>query len=624
MSNIQILPEILSNKIAAGEVVERPASVVKELVENALDAGATRIRIDIENGGRRSIRVTDNGCGMGSDDALLAIERYATSKVRKDADLFSIKTLGFRGEALPSIASVSRFTLVTRDAHADAGIRVFMEGGRIKKVSECGAPHGTTMLVENLFYNTPARRKFMKTVNTEQGHIADTLAGTALGWPSVHFRLTHNGKMVKNWSAAADPADRVADVLGRQLRHQLQIVKYDGAHVDVSGWICSPEVFRSTSRGIFLFVNGRQVKDRVVQHALISGYDGRLMKGRFPVAVLNLTVPFDDVDVNVHPTKHEVRFSQQRAVHDAVQKTVREVLHHADRSKWGKPDQWGTPGPSVSTGTNGVGEPTAAYQAASATVSEAGKPMRAPATVRPAAPPVESPSATRGEPAGNHLAGNRGGAEKMPSDRPVPDAQATLWKTRQFADLVLIGQFHGTYLLCESTEGLIIIDQHAAHERIAFESLKRAAGREQPPSQKKLLPETIELGFKEAEVLMLMMPELRRFGLDIEPFGGNTFLVAAVPVVLDHRPMQPLVQEIVEKTIEIGIGNGMERVMDECLMLMACHTTIRANHPLTREQMTALLKQLDTCENPSHCPHGRPTWIRWPVKDLERAFHRIV
>ena len=331
MSNIRILPDILSNKIAAGEVVERPASVVKELAENALDAGATRILIDIEQGGRSLIRVADNGGGMNRDDALLAIERHATSKIASDEDLFDIRTLGFRGEALPSIAAVSRFSLVTRDAGSDAGTELTIEGGRLLNVAETGAPAGTLVEVRQLFFNTPARRKFLKTVATEMAHIADILAGLALAWPQVQFRLTHNERVVKNWPAAADPFERAVEVLGGGLRDDLHPLAFSREGLSVSGWVSSPRVRRTSSNGIFILVNRRWVRDRVAQHALFQGYSQRLVKGQFPLAVLFLAVPPDQVDVNVHPAKNEVRFARSNDVHELIRRAVAQTLYDVDR-----------------------------------------------------------------------------------------------------------------------------------------------------------------------------------------------------------------------------------------------------------------------------------------------------
>ena len=326
MSKIKILPEILSNKIAAGEVVERPASVVKELVENSLDAGSTRIRIEIEKGGRALIRVSDNGFGMSHDDALLALERYATSKIYKDQDLFSIRTLGFRGEALPSIASVSRFVLTTRESASDGGTEIKVEGGKIKAVSEIGAPAGTMVSVKQLFYNTPARRKFLKSIGTEMSHIADIVSSTAMGRPDIQFKLIHNAKTIKNWSPTTSPFDRVIDVVGKDLETALHPIEFVSNGISISGWISSPQITRKTSRGMFVYVNDRFVRDRIVQHALFQGYSQRLVKGQFPIAIIFIRVPFDQVDINVHPTKNEVRFGQQQQIHDAVKEAVAQTL----------------------------------------------------------------------------------------------------------------------------------------------------------------------------------------------------------------------------------------------------------------------------------------------------------
>ena len=331
MSQIRILPDILSNKIAAGEVVERPASVVKELVENALDAGAARILIDIEHGGRSLIRVSDNGSGMSRDDALLSIERHATSKIASDEDLFNIRTLGFRGEALPSIAAVSKFLLATRDDASDSGTELTIEGGRLVNVMETGAPIGTLVEVRQLFFNTPARRKFLKSVSTEMAHIADILAGMALAWPQVQFRLTHNARVVKNWPAAADPFERAIEVLGGGLRDDLHAIDLSREGLSVEGWVSSPRVRRTSSNSVFVLVNRRWVRDRVVQHALFQGYSQRLVKGQFPLAALFLTVPADQVDVNVHPAKNEVRFSRSHDVHELIRQAVAQTLYEVDR-----------------------------------------------------------------------------------------------------------------------------------------------------------------------------------------------------------------------------------------------------------------------------------------------------
>jgi len=611
MQRIKILPEIISNKIAAGEVVERPASVVKELVENALDASSKRVVVEVEKGGRSLIRVSDNGNGMNHDDALLAIERYATSKIYDDTDLFAIRTLGFRGEALPSIASVSRFELISRAAGSDVGTRIVIAGGKIIKVSEAGAPPGTMVTVGQLFYNTPARRKFLKTINTEMGHIIETVSGMALGWPGVHFRLMHNGREVKNWPQVSDPKERAADVLGRGIRETLQPVARDGSALKLRGWVAAPGAARSTSRGIYLYVNSRTVRDRIIQHALFQGYGGRLMKGQFPVAVLFIDVPYDRVDVNVHPTKNEVRFADQRLIHDNVRDAVATALARVDKSKWG-------PSQGFRGGAERISERIASFRKPMAPgISESFPGPGAPAE------PVQATGIDGQEPAeGSNRDYLSQAAETIPMPAQLPQ-QGRLWPQQRFADLKIIGQFSETFLLCEVGQDLIVIDQHAAHERIMYEQLKRRAQKSRPATQGLLVPETIELGFREAQILQAMLPDLQRLGLEIEPFGGNTFVVKAVPVLLGQGSVEPLVNEIVEKIAEIGFAPGLEKAFHECLHLMACHGAIRANQSLNQVEIKRLLVQLDACEQPSNCPHGRPTWVKWNRKFFEKAFGRI-
>ena len=618
MTRIRILPDILANQIAAGEVVERPSSVVKELVENALDAGSSRILVDIEKGGRRLIRVGDNGSGMEHDDALLALERFATSKLADSGDLFAIRTLGFRGEALPSIAAVSKLTLVTRSPEADSGVAVRIHGGKILEVTDTGAPAGTLVTVEGLFYNTPARRKFLKTVNTEMGHIGDTVAGMALGHPGVHFRLTHNGKTIRQWTRTNDPARRVADVLGRLSGGELIALPEEAGEVRLTGHLGPPRLARSTSRGIYLYVNGRRVRDRVVQHALFEGYRGRLMKGQFPLAVLFLGLPFDQVDVNVHPTKHEIRFADQRRVHNLVRDQVARALDRAERRRWAVArDHWQGSGGEISPV---VAQPVARYRIDTPTPPGDGDASRQPfvyETHQPQSPAADPPDAPQlpEQPTRLSPAPDTG-------ERPAAARQETLWDQGGFAELTVIGQFHGTYIICQGPDGLILIDQHAAHERIVYEELGRRTGA--AASQRLLVPETIEMGFAEAPLLERLLPELDRLGLEIEPFGGTTFVVKSVPVLLDDRDLPGLVLELVETAAGIGIDTGLEQVLDQCRMVMACHNAIRANQRLTDQQIEHMLHQLDQCRDPSHCPHGRPTWIHWSVKDLEKAFKRIV
>ena len=598
MPQIKILPETLSNKIAAGEVVERPASVVKELLENALDAGSTRIIVDVEKGGQSLIQVSDNGTGMNHADALLAIERYATSKISSDDDLFAIRTLGFRGEALPSIASVSRFQLITRDKSSDAGTEIIVEGGKVKSVSEVGAPVGTMIAVRQLFFNTPARKKFLKTVGTEMGHIADTVARMALDRPGVQFRLSHNNKTVKSWPPVSEHLARVADVLGKDSRPDLHAIEFSRNGLLISGWICSPRVTRRTSRGLYIFVNGRFVRDRTVQHGIFKGFAQRLVKGQFPVAVVFIKIPFDQVDVNVHPAKNEVRFVKPQAVHEAVKSAIAQTLYEVDRVDWLPPDR----------------QQSRQFQKA---------------------PQIADPLSSYRPVGGNEFGmrnaefgiknGEQGSeARSQPPEASRPGTQEPVFDTAGFSALRVVGQLHNTYIVCESDAGLVLIDHHAAHERILYEQLRRRAAGQPAAAQKLLVPETLELNFSEAEILGGMMADLKALGLEIEPFGKNTFVVKAVPPLLAGRDVRPLIYEIVEKTAAAGDSPGLKAVLDECRRVMACHGAMRANQTLDGQQIRKLLQQLDECENPSHCPHGRPTWVRWDLDFLEKSFKRVV
>lgn len=619
MASIRILPEVLSNKIAAGEVVERPASVVKELIENALDAHASKIIVEIRQGGRSLIRISDDGIGMSRDDALLAIERYATSKIRSDKDLFAIGTLGFRGEALPSIASISRFVMETRDASSDAGVRLDIEGGRLKKVTEIGIPQGTQISVQDLFFNTPARRKFLKTVGTETGHIADTVSSIALGNPKVQFQLDHNGRPVKFWMKTDQTVDRVIDVLGKDCKNALIPVALSENDIAIEGFISFPEYYRSTSRGIYIFVNGRYVRDRMVQHALFAGYKGRILKGRYPVCVLYITVPSSQVDVNVHPTKSEVRFFDQNRVHEMVVKAVTSGLNRAHR----------IPQNQIRADIDPSETEDTRISESHAPFSEPEK-ANVPSNDKPVPP---APAAT--EPLKEKETGSVSRENAGQQDLPGPminrrsSPQQSMWPKSRFGDLSIIGQFRNTYIVCESDEGLILIDQHAAHERVVYEQIIQSRQGQRFQVQHLLIPETIELGYTEAAVFESLLDRFQTVGLEIEPFGGRTFAIRAVPAMLSNRDVRPLVLEIVEKVVDatggdVQVAPDLDELIDQCARVMACHGAIRANQTLTDAEMKALLKEMDRCNDPFHCPHGRPTWIQWSDRVVEKSFGRIV
>ena len=638
MSRVRVLPEILSNKIAAGEVVERPASVVKEMVENSLDAGATRVIVEVEQGGRNLIRISDDGQGMGPDDALLSLERYATSKIAKDADLFAIHTLGFRGEAVPSIASVSKFEMVTRERENESGTRIVVDGGKVKDVSETGAAPGTVISVRSLFFNTPARRKFMKTVATEMGHIADTLSAIALGFPSVHFRLLHNGRTVKSL-AGGDLRLRAVDILGREFKDRLFEVDHKTEAATVKGFVGAPDLSRSTTNRVYCYVNGRVIRDRIVHHALFDGYRERLMKGRYPVAVLYITLPAGEVDVNVHPTKHQVRFANEKAVQMTIRDAVADALTAEDRKKWegksGKvlqeerrqiveqasrfvkkmeglpgreldetPDVPSTPSPDA--GVEGAFVPDAVFRPESVAEPVVALETEGPSSLpeMPAelldVPPLEEPEEKK--------------RESLPEERPI-------FASSFYSDLRIVGQLKNTYILCESEAGLVIIDQHAAHERVRYEMLRRRHREGGGKSQQLLVPETLEFGFKEAAACERLIPELEKLGLEVAPFGGTTFVLKAVPDLLSAHDLVPVVTDMVEAAVHAG-GEHVAEAIDDALILMACHGAIRANHALNDTEIRTLFRDLDTCTNPSRCPHGRPIWIQWEDRLLEKSFGR--
>ncbi len=629
MVDVRILPDILSNKIAAGEVVERPVSVVKELVENALDAGATRIVAEIEKGGRDLIRISDDGSGMSRDNALLAIERYATSKIFTDDDLFAIKTFGFRGEALPSMASVSKFTLTTREHDSDVGTRIQINGGKIVDVSDAGAPPGTMMEVRNLYFNTPARRKFLKGVNTEMGHIADAFSGMALGNPHVGFRLLHNNRLVKAFSSPADMKTRAGEVFGMATLPYLCKVSMTQGEAGVTGYVSDPSLTRSTSRNLRLFVNNRLISDKGIVAAIFKGYKGRLMKGRYPLGILFITLPFDQVDVNVHPSKLEVRFSDQRQIFALVVRAVNHALSGAERSG--------------SAESLPLEEPEEIEEAIVDGLPHAHpRPVHTSADQRKRAAVVDRSlfqwGKNHGEPAKNKVS-------ELESDLPFPEIERGKSSAPEVAvkpegpepgsgkicqgcrpDPVVVGQVMGTYIVLQSDSGMILVDQHAAHERIVYERLKKRSDSYRPPSQTLAVPETLELTYKEADILEQIIPELEAVGMEIEPFGGTAFIVKAVPAIIDDQDVRPLILDIVEKLLESG-GDAMDDTrewLDECIILMACHTAIRANQVLNRQEMETLIRDLELCENPNHCPHGRPTKIQWQRQEIEKLFKRIV
>jgi DNA mismatch repair protein MutL len=592
--SICILPEQLCNKIAAGEVVERPSSVVKELLENALDAGATDIRIELEGGGKRLIRITDDGCGMGRDDLLLCLERHATSKIRVDEDLFSLKTLGFRGEALPAIASVCRLRLESRSRDHEEGWQLQAEGGIIRRVEAVGLPVGTRIEVRDLFFNTPARRKFLRRDETELGHIGDMVTRQALARPEVRFSLLHNGRTLLEVFRHDHLRDRIGALLGLPLLRELVPIDAQGPQgLALRGYLAQPAVHRSSTDALHTFINGRSIRDRLVQHALLAGYRSMLEKGRYPVAILFLEIDPALVDVNVHPTKHEVRFREPGPVHDFLAEAVRSTLRP---SPWLMPSQEEIP---------------------SAETMRTVPPAAAAAPEISRRPQVQEALEVYARRSGLT---DRGAA--IPDPMPAPQMAREVLATGLFSSMEVLGQFHRSYILCQDQADLLLIDQHAAHERIAFEQLRRQFHGGQVESQRLLLPIVLEPDFRMADALRQHLDSLAALGFDIEPFGPRSLVVKALPQTLADCDAQQLLLDVAADLVALGRSGLVEEAVDRLLMKMACHGTVRANQTLSMLQITALLRQLDMVDFNAHCPHGRPVLKRLPLAEVERMFHR--
>ena len=688
-TTIRILPENLTNKIAAGEVVERPASVAKELVENALDAGSREVIVEIESGGRRLIKVSDTGSGMSREDALLALERHATSKITCDEDLFSLSTLGFRGEALPSIASVSRLTISTRAAATVEGTEIYAEGGRIKEVKGCGMAAGTVIAVRNLFFNTPARLKFMKSSETEGGHVGELLTRLAISRPEVRFSYLNDGKLVFR-ALDSDLKERVATMLGRPIAASLYPVSYqDAGGLKVTGLVAAPECSRSAGSHLYTYINGRFIKDKVVQHAILQAYRNFLERGRYPVVAVFIEIPPGEVDVNVHPTKHEVRFREQGRVHDAIQGAVESVLK---QTPWLKREQQraGTApqapqfpaAPARVQTTLPLAPPQPASQGASAArVAEVRellvdfkarpqpplRPFLQPAPL-PQIPASETPVATGGTALARDTELSAvqpqfaGGITQPPpsqvressyrvSAEPVqgPAIERTIGLTRDpavesateqfvevaakaavemaeepgyFSSLSVIGQFNAAYILCQQGTDLVLIDQHAAHERVAFERLKGEFAGKAVDSQGLLFPETVELSFRESAALLEHVDELARLGFALEEFGGNTWLLKGVPQILSGSEYLRVIRDILEELGNLSRSRTFSDVQEDILARVACHSVVRGRRTLTQQEIVALFSQMDQTDFSSNCPHGRPVLQRITLAEMEKMFKR--
>ena len=590
MSRIRLLPEILASQVAAGEVIERPASVVKELVENSIDAGARKIEVSIRRGGISLIRVVDDGSGMDRDDALLSLERHATSKIRTAADLAAIATLGFRGEALPSIASVSRFRLTTREPDAVAGTEIVVAGGKIETVRDGGEAPGTQIEVRSIFYNLPARRKFLRSENTESRNLEHQLHLQATGHPEIAFAFVRDERVVFQLPPAASLLDRIRDLHGKDLVDRLlAVVEGDDPKLRIRGLIGQAGVSRQSRAQQLVFVNGRAVENPVLSAALREGYHTALMKGQFPVTFLFLDLDPGAVDVNVHPAKREVRFRDPNGVREAVVAAIRRTLE-SGRQQW--QEQFRAPAVA------GIADPGPA--AAVAVSPEPGSSFPAPTEALPSL----------------HVQPN----ESLVSYWEPPAAAAGS-RPPQFQ---IIGVLNKLYVLMENQDGLVLVDQHAAHERILFEELRRRMEEQGVPSQRLLLAQTFELAPRDAEWVERNVATLQKMGIGIEPFGQNAFKIDSLPTFLDVADPVTFMRKVIDGLKSASNGSSAMRLGEEMIAKTVCRHAVKANDPLRYLEVEKLVMDLLECDLPYCCPHGRPTMIQISLAELEKKFGRKV
>ncbi len=653
---IRVLSQSLINKIAAGEVIERPASVVKELMENAIDAGATRVDVAVEQGGLEMIRVVDNGGGIPSEELPLALASHATSKLTDVDDLFRVGTLGFRGEALASIAEISRMVLSSRTPDSDGGAELETVGGRVGEVAPCGRPVGTSVEVHNLFFNTPVRRKFLKTTQTEFGHVAEAFTRIALAMPRVHFTLRHNEKLAFELTTSDGWLDRIARFFGRELADQLIWVENADGEIGVSGYVAHPSQSRSHNRMQYFFLNGRHIRDRALQHALSESYRGIMMTGRYPIAFMALRMPPEDVDVNVHPTKLEVRFQDSGRIYGQLLSTLRNKFLTTDLDTRVRTE--GTDfGSETGPGFAATDERSAASAAATNQTAQWRQQLvdwakgRVESWDRPDGGGAEAVAfGPRREDGGsalnsmplrlNPLARSARFSPENPQDQTADDAPSFAENNvetggvptgEEFARIDSGSTFrqpsalqiHNRYLVTESEEGVMVIDQHALHERILYEHLRNRIDAGALETQSLLVPEPIDLSAGDSAVALEYADLLAELGLKIEPFGGDTILISSYPAMLANFRPADLLREVLDK-IQAG-GKRPERrdLLDELLHMIACKAAIKAGDRLTTDEIQSLLEQRHLVEDSHHCPHGRPTALIFTRDELDKQFKRV-
>jgi DNA mismatch repair protein MutL len=670
MGRIHVLPEHVANKIAAGEVVERPASVVKELIENALDAGATRIKISVEAGGKKLIQLTDNGCGMVRDDAMLAFERHATSKIKDAEDLLSVATLGFRGEALPSIASVSRLRLETRAGEATAGTILEINGGKMARVEEAGLPEGTSITVRDLFFNTPARRKFLKAESTELSHIASLVTHYALAHPEKHFELHSATNAMLVAPPVAGYSERVYQVFGKETLDQLialaavqplermglpqpppwrreesddAAVLPDPGEMRLHGFVSKPEIQKLNRNSIFVFVNGRLIRDRLIQHGLTEAYRNIIPPTVYPVVLIFLELPPGEVDVNVHPSKTEVRFRQPTVMHDFVRDTVRaalmkarpapqfttEIHAHATAGSGLTPGarEWEPPS-DLDSASGAPGRPL--YEPASggfALQAPAAQPISARfqfeggiAVEANAAIPVARGLESRFAEIISETIPDNGCAPAIDAPDSAGEGDPTL---AALSTLRPLGQIRNSFILAVNEDGLWIVDQHVAHERVLFERILKQRAAQRVESQRLLMPIVLELSPAQQAVFAEIADELQHNGFEAEPFGARSVAVKVAPAGVDAAAVEHMLHELLDQISREEQSLNLEKIRARIAASIACHAAIKVNMPLEQNKMDWLLAELAKTDHPMSCPHGRPVVLRYSVKDIQKAFKRI-
>ncbi len=578
---IQLLPKEISQTIAAGEVVERPASVVKELVENAIDAGSSEVTIELKMGGLQLIRVFDNGEGIDREDVPLALQRYATSKIKRAEDLFAIHTLGFRGEALPSIASVSKMMIKTRVAGSITGTKAVCEGGELKSVSEIGCPIGTEVEVQNVFYNIPVKRKFLKSIRSELRYCLNHFLRLSLSHPSISFKFIHDGRLLHEHLKTESPLVRVEAILGGETAAHLQACEFDDGEIRILGFAGLPPISKGNGEGIYLYVNQRFIKDRMIYKAVTEAYRHILPAGKFPIVILFIKVPSFTVDVNIHPTKAEVKFRDPERVFRAVSETLRFINEAAG--------SLGREGPKPET---------------KELLSPEEAPILSPST---GSDPFPFPLRTWNQ-------GDTISAVKEPS--------VSEWRVEGKTPIRILGQLQGTYILCEGEEGLIFIDQHAAHERIVFNQYKNQYETKSIVSENFLIPVTMELSTEESFILDSHLEELQSMGYEIDAIGQRVYAIRSKPSFIQQKDTKAMVREILDELSSLRREGKRADVIDTILITVACHSAIRGHFPLRREEMEKLVETLYPFNLSATCPHGRPIFFSYRLDELKKQFKR--